>query len=83
MPGDIKYKDVNGDGMINSDDRVPLSYSDYPRLSYGFGGEFRWKKLRVGVLFNGIGIQLTIVLILILKTMLVIYLSTKKNMEIY
>ena len=55
MPGDIKYKDVNGDGMINSDDRVPLSYSDYPRLSYGFGGEFRWKKLRVGVLFNGIG----------------------------
>ena len=55
MPGDIKYKDVNGDGMINSDDRVPLSYSNYPRLSYGFGGEFRWKKLRVGVLFNGIG----------------------------
>lgn len=29
MPGDIKYKDVNGDGMINSDDRVPLSYSNY------------------------------------------------------
>lgn len=55
MPGDIKYKDVNGDGVINSDDQVPLSYSNYPRLSYGFGGEFRWKKLRVGVLFNGIG----------------------------
>lgn len=38
MPGDIKYKDVNGDGMINSDDRVPLSYSNYPRLSYGLAG---------------------------------------------
>lgn len=55
MPGDIKYKDVNGDGVINSDDQVPLSYSNYPRFQYGFGGEFRYKKLRVGFLFNGIG----------------------------
>jgi len=33
MPGDIKYRDVNGDGVINSDDRVPpviqhLSFAD-------------------------------------------------------
>lgn len=55
LPGDIKYKDVNGDGVINSDDQVPLSYSNYPRFQYGFGGEFRYKKLRVGFLFNGIG----------------------------
>jgi hypothetical protein len=55
MPGDIKYRDVNGDGVINSDDRVPLSYSTYPLLMYGFGGEFRYKNLTVGVLFKGTG----------------------------
>ncbi len=55
MPGDIKYRDVNGDGVINSDDRVPLSYSTYPLLMYGFGGEFKYKNLTVGVLFKGTG----------------------------
>lgn len=55
-PGDIKYKDVNGDSIINSDDMVPLSYKpNYPRFMYGFGGEFRWKKLTLGVLFKGTG----------------------------
>src|SRR5690554_6747225 len=55
MPGDIKYRDVNGDGVINSDDRVPLSYSTYPLLMYGFGGEFRYKDFTLGVLFKGTG----------------------------
>lgn len=55
LPGDIKYKDINGDGIVDSDDQVPLSYSDYPRFMYGFGGEFHWKKLTLGVLFKGIG----------------------------
>lgn len=55
LPGDIKYKDINGDGVIDSDDQVPLSFADYPRFMYGFGGEFRWKNLTLGVLFKGIG----------------------------
>ncbi|SEO13277.1 TonB-linked outer membrane protein, SusC/RagA family [bacterium A37T11] len=55
MPGDIKYRDINGDGQINTDDRVPLSYSTYPLLMYGFGGEFRYKDLTLGVLFKGTG----------------------------
>ncbi|MDR0543044.1 MAG: TonB-dependent receptor [Dysgonamonadaceae bacterium] len=55
MPGDIKYKDVNGDGKIDSDDRVPLSYDFYPLMMYGFGGEFRYKHLTLGVLFKGTG----------------------------
>lgn len=54
-PGDIKYKDVNGDGKITTDDQIPLSYSDYPRLMYGFGGEFRYKNLTLAVLFKGTG----------------------------
>jgi hypothetical protein len=55
QPGDIKYKDVNGDGKINNDDKAPLSYGTYPLLMYGVGGEFRYKSLTVGVLFKGRG----------------------------
>jgi TonB-linked SusC/RagA family outer membrane protein len=55
QPGDIKYKDVNGDGKINEDDMVPLSRSTYPMLMYGIGGEFRYKNITVGILFKGTG----------------------------
>ena len=55
LPGDIKYKDVNGDGTIDKLDMVPLTHSNYPLAMYGFGGEFRYKKLTVGVLFKGTG----------------------------
>jgi TonB-linked SusC/RagA family outer membrane protein len=54
-PGDIKYKDVNGDGKIDNDDRVPLSRSTMPVLMYGFGGEFKYKNLTLGILFKGTG----------------------------
>ncbi|HWK56669.1 MAG TPA: TonB-dependent receptor [Parapedobacter sp.] len=54
-PGDIKYKDVTGDGVITDDDRIPLSYSPIPRLMYGFGVEFRRRDLTVGVLLRGTG----------------------------
>lgn len=55
MPGDIKYKDVNGDGVVDKLDMVPLEHSTYPLLMYGVGGEFRYKKLTLGVLFKGTG----------------------------
>ncbi|MFV0418011.1 MAG: SusC/RagA family TonB-linked outer membrane protein [Dysgonomonas sp.] len=55
MPGDIKYRDVNGDGRIDSDDVVPLSYGTYPLLMFGLGGEFRYKQFSIGVLFKGTG----------------------------
>jgi TonB-linked SusC/RagA family outer membrane protein len=54
-PGDIKYRDVNGDGKISSEDQVPLSYNTYPLLMFGAGAEFRYKNLTVGVLFRGTG----------------------------
>lgn len=55
MPGDIKYKDVNGDGVINTDDMLYLSDPTYPRLMYGFGGEMKYKDFTLGVLFKGTG----------------------------
>ena len=55
MPGDIKYRDVNGDGNITSDDQVPLTRNTFPMLMYGFGGEFNYKKFTLGVLFKGTG----------------------------
>lgn len=54
-PGDIKYVDVNADGVINNDDQVPLSFSNVPEIQYGFAGEIRWKNLTVGALFEGTG----------------------------
>ena len=56
MPGDIKYRDVNGDGIINSDDRVMLSkFGTVPRLQYGFGVNVVWRNWDLGVFFNGSG----------------------------
>ena len=54
MVGDIKYRDINGDGKITSEDKVMMSeYGDLPRLQYGLGVSVTWKKLDVGLFFNG------------------------------
>ena len=55
MPGDIKYKDINGDGVINSDDMVYLSDNSYPKFMYGIGGEVRYKNFTLGFMFKGTG----------------------------
>ena len=54
-PGDIKYKDINGDGIINSDDRVAIGATTKPNLIYGFGVSAKWKGLDVNVHFQGAG----------------------------
>ena len=44
-PGDIKYKDVNGDGVINSMDERPVGYREgaTPVLNFGLNFAFGWK----------------------------------------
>ncbi|MBE8721709.1 SusC/RagA family TonB-linked outer membrane protein [Sphingobacterium pedocola] len=54
-PGDIKYKDINGDGTINNDDVVPVGATRYPNLVYGFGLSASWNGLDASVLFQGAG----------------------------
>ncbi len=53
-PGDIKYRDLNGDGVIDDNDRCKIGEGDVPKIMYGFGFDFQWKNLSVGMLFMGI-----------------------------
>ncbi|MDE5555752.1 MAG: TonB-dependent receptor [Muribaculaceae bacterium] len=54
-PGDIKYKDINGDNLIDANDMIAIGYSDIPEISYGFGASLTWKGLDVSVFFQGVG----------------------------
>ena len=54
-PGDIKYKDINGDGKINDNDIVPIGSTTKPNLIYGFGVSAQWKGFDFNVLFQGVG----------------------------
>jgi TonB-linked SusC/RagA family outer membrane protein len=54
-PGDIKYKDINGDGTIDDNDVVPVGATRYPNLTYGFGLSANWKGFDASVLFQGAG----------------------------
>ncbi|EOR96785.1 TonB-dependent receptor [Arcticibacter svalbardensis MN12-7] len=51
--GDIKYRDVNADGKIDSYDQVPLGYGNVPRMTYGFGFTVGYKNLSLSTLFQG------------------------------
>ena len=55
QPGDIKYKDVNGDGVVNDGDRVAIGATTKPNMIYGFGVSASWKGLDVNVHFQGAG----------------------------
>ncbi|MET3877109.1 hypothetical protein [Chitinophaga sp. OAE865] len=53
-PGDIKYKDLNGDGKINSSDVTKIGRGDVPAMVYGFGLNLAYKGFNIGFLFQGI-----------------------------
>jgi TonB-linked SusC/RagA family outer membrane protein len=55
MPGDVKYKDVNGDGIINDDDVVPIGASRVPSMIYGFGFSVLWKGFDINIHLQGAG----------------------------
>ena len=50
--GDIKYKDVNGDGVIDENDKTNIG-SPLPVMTFGWNNTFRYKGLEVILFFNG------------------------------
>lgn len=55
MPGDIKYKDINGDGIINNNDIVPIGATTRPNLIYGLGVSANWNGFDFNLHFQGAG----------------------------
>lgn len=54
-PGDIKYKDINGDNVIDQYDKIAIGYSQIPEINYGFGVSASWKGIDLSVFFQGVG----------------------------
>lgn len=52
--GDIKYQDVNGDGVVDSQDAVAIGYTNLPEITYGFGGTAQYKNWDFNVFFQGV-----------------------------
>ncbi|WP_207532308.1 SusC/RagA family TonB-linked outer membrane protein [Desertivirga arenae] len=53
IPGDLKFKDLDGDGVITSEDRQPIGYSSNPEYIYSFTPRASWKGVSLSVLFQG------------------------------
>jgi TonB-linked SusC/RagA family outer membrane protein len=53
LPGDIKYKDVNRDGVISSLDLLPIGRSDRPEIFFGFNLSASWKNIDFTLFFQG------------------------------
>jgi TonB-linked SusC/RagA family outer membrane protein len=53
QPGDLRYVDVNGDGILDASDRVPIGFSNLPLYSFSTTVGFTYKGFDVSVLFTG------------------------------
>ncbi|MDR1341600.1 MAG: TonB-dependent receptor [Prevotellaceae bacterium] len=51
--GDIKYKDINGDGRINANDMIPMGYPSVPIIQYGFGLSGGFRNFDLSFFFQG------------------------------
>ncbi len=53
QPGDMKFKDLNGDGQINADDRTFIGTS-IPQVTYGLSFNAEYKNFDISFLFQGV-----------------------------
>ena len=53
IPGDFKYLDYNGDGVVNQFDQVPISHTAVPNYSFGASVSARYKSLNASLHFQG------------------------------
>ena len=54
-PGDIRYRDMNGDGVINDEDMGPIGGTETPEIVYGFGASLRWRFIDFNIFLQGTG----------------------------
>lgn len=55
MPGDIRYRDLNNDGVIDVNDATYIGFPTTPRVIYGFSGFFNFKNWEFSFSFQGSG----------------------------
>ena len=55
MPGDIRYRDLNNDGVIDVNDATHIGFPETPRLTYGFSGFVNYKNWEFSFSFQGSG----------------------------
>ena len=53
LPGDIKYRDLNGDGVIDDNDQTSIGRPTIPEIFYGFGANIQYKKFDFSFFFQG------------------------------
>lgn len=51
--GDIKYRDVNGDAIVDSNDMVPMGKPTVPEIVFGFGFSYGYKDFDISAFFQG------------------------------
>lgn len=55
QPGDIRYKDVDGNGKIDINDAVMAGYPETPRMIYGLNAFVHYKSFELSMVFQGAG----------------------------
>jgi TonB-linked SusC/RagA family outer membrane protein len=55
QPGDIRYKDRNGDGFITEDDETPIGHGEIPEYTYSFDIGASYKGFDLELFFQGVG----------------------------
>lgn len=53
--GDFLYRDANGDGKLDTNDRVEIGHGTVPRLTYGVSLGLSWNNFDFSMLFQGVG----------------------------
>lgn len=52
-PGDLKFKDMNGDGVIDGADQAPIGYTQVPEYSFGINFDVGYKNLQLRTVWAG------------------------------
>lgn len=54
QPGDLKYKDLDGNGRVDDNDKTAIGYARLPQLTYAFGATIGYAGFDVSVFFQGV-----------------------------